>query len=100
MAQAAKALNLARYFTEAGTHPYDQFEWVKRESKIVNPGTGKVVFEQKDAEFPDFWSQNAINIVAQKYFYGTPHFSAFLTIYGRISHFIYSFINMEMYRIS
>ena len=72
MAQAAKALSLARYFTEAGTHPYDQFEWVKRESKIVNPGTGKVVFEQKDAEFPDFWSQNAINIVAQKYFYGTP----------------------------
>lgn len=72
MAQAAKALNLARYFTEAGTHPYDMFEWVKRESKIVNPGTGKIVFEQKDAEFPDFWSQNAINIVAQKYFYGTP----------------------------
>ena len=72
MAQAAKALNLARYFTEAGTDPYDQFEWVKRESKIVNPGTGKVVFEQQDAEFPDFWSQNAINIVAQKYFYGTP----------------------------
>ena len=72
MAQDAKALSLARYFTEAGTHPYDMFEWVKRESKIVNPGTGKVVFEQKDAEFPDFWSQNAINIVAQKYFYGTP----------------------------
>jgi ribonucleoside-diphosphate reductase alpha chain len=72
MAQAAKALSVARFFTEAGTHPYDMFDWVKRESKIVNPGTGKVVFEQQDAEFPDFWSQNAINIVAQKYFYGTP----------------------------
>lgn len=72
MAQAAKTLNLARYFTEKGTHPYDMFEWIKRESKIVNPSTGKVVFEQQDAEFPDFWSQNAINIVAQKYFYGTP----------------------------
>ena len=72
MAQAVSALNIARYFTEPGTHPYDELNWVKRESKIVNPGTGKVVFEQQDAEFPDFWSQNAINIVAQKYFYGTP----------------------------
>jgi ribonucleoside-diphosphate reductase alpha chain len=72
MAQAAKALSVARFFTEQGTHPYDMFDWVKRESKIVNPGTGKVVFEQQNVEFPDFWSQNAINIVAQKYFYGTP----------------------------
>ena len=72
MAQTVSALNVARYFTEAGTHPYDQLTWVKRESKIVNPATGKVVFEQQDVEFPDFWSQNAINIVAQKYFYGTP----------------------------
>jgi ribonucleoside-diphosphate reductase alpha chain len=72
MAQAISALQVARFFTEEGTHPYDQFTWVKRESKITNPGTGKTVFEQKDVEFPDFWSQNAINIVAQKYFYGTP----------------------------
>lgn len=72
MAQSVSALSVARYFTEAGTHPYDQLNWVKRESKIVNPGTGKTVFEQHDVEFPEFWSQNAINIVAQKYFYGTP----------------------------
>lgn len=72
MAQAVSALSIARYFTEEGTHPYDQLNWVKRESSIVNPGTGKIVFEQKDVEFPEFWSQNAINIVAQKYFYGTP----------------------------
>lgn len=72
MAQTVSTLSVARYFTSEGTHPYDQFTWVKRESKIVNPGSGKTVFEQKDAEFPDFWSQNAINIVAQKYFHGTP----------------------------
>ena len=72
MAQAVSALSVARYFTEEGVHPYDQLKWVKRESKIVNPGSGKVVFEQKDVEFPETWSQNAINIVAQKYFYGTP----------------------------
>ena len=44
MAQAVSALSVARYFTEEGVHPYDQLKWVKRESKIVNPGSGKVVF--------------------------------------------------------
>ena len=29
-------------------------------------------FEQLDVEFPDTWSLNAINIVSQKYFCGTP----------------------------
>jgi ribonucleoside-diphosphate reductase alpha chain len=72
MAQTVSALSIARYFTEEGTHPYDQLTWVKRESKITNPGTGKVVFEQKEVEFPEFWSMNAINIVTQKYFYGSP----------------------------
>ena len=34
--------------------------------------TKQPVFEQKDVEFPEGWSLNAINIVAQKYFTGTP----------------------------
>lgn len=71
MADATATLALGRYFTEEGTHPYDMVKWVKRDSQIVNPGTGKTVFEQKQVEFPDTWSLNAINIVAQKYFYGT-----------------------------
>jgi ribonucleoside-diphosphate reductase alpha chain len=72
MAQHTAALSVTRYFTEDGADPYDQLDWVKREAKIVNPGTGKTVFEQKQVEFPDTWSLNAINIVAQKYFHGTP----------------------------
>ncbi|HEX4661979.1 MAG TPA: hypothetical protein VH144_00005, partial [Candidatus Saccharimonadales bacterium] len=72
MAQNVSALSVARYFTEQGTDPYDMVTWVKRDSRIVNPGTGEVVFEQNGVEFPDFWSMNAINIVAQKYFAGTP----------------------------
>jgi ribonucleoside-diphosphate reductase alpha chain len=71
MADATATLTLGRHFTEEGTHPYDMVEWVKRDSKIVNPGSGKTVFEQKQVEFPDTWSLNAINIVTQKYFYGT-----------------------------
>ncbi|HYG84208.1 MAG TPA: vitamin B12-dependent ribonucleotide reductase [Verrucomicrobiae bacterium] len=72
MAQTVSTLSVSRYFTEEGEDPYNALKWVERDSKIVNPGTGKVVFEQTGVEFPDFWSQNAINIVAQKYFYGTP----------------------------
>jgi ribonucleoside-diphosphate reductase alpha chain len=65
-------LTVARLFTEPKTKAYDQLKWVKRDSIIANPMTGKNVFEQKDVEFPDFWSLNSINIVAQKYFTGTP----------------------------
>ena len=39
-------------------------EWELRDARI---GT---VFEQRDVEFPATWSQNATNIVAQKYFRG------------------------------
>ncbi len=71
MAQATK-LSVRRLYTKSKTKAYDQLRWVKRDSIIVNPGTGKPVFEQKDVDFPEGWSLNAINIVAQKYFSGTP----------------------------
>ena len=68
MAQNTAALSLTRHFTEAGVHPYDMLSWTKRDAAIVNPSTGKKAFEQKQVEFPDTWSLNAINIVSQKYF--------------------------------
>lgn len=71
MAQAT-VLDIRRYFTKEGTDPYDMFDWATRDSKIDNPVTGKIAFEQKSVEFPDTWSMNAINIVSQKYFCGTP----------------------------
>jgi ribonucleoside-diphosphate reductase alpha chain len=51
---------------------YDAFKWKKFDSKIDNYFTGEVVFEQAGVEFPEDWSVNAINIVSQKYFCGTP----------------------------
>lgn len=66
------SLGIGRYFTRPGTKAYDQLKWAKRDSVIMNPATGKPVFEQKGVEFPTGWSLNAINIVAQKYFTGTP----------------------------
>lgn len=65
-------LGRRRLFTPKGSKAYDQLKWVTRDSVIMNPMTNKPVFEQKDVEFPEGWSLNAINIVAQKYFTGTP----------------------------
>ncbi len=65
-------LGVGRYFTRPKTKAYDSLRWVKRDSIIKNPMTGDMVFEQRDVEFPEGWSLNAINIVAQKYFTGTP----------------------------
>lgn len=66
------SLSVGRLFTKPKSKAYDELKWVKQDSIIMNPGTGKPVFEQKDVEFPQGWSLNAINIVAQKYFCGTP----------------------------
>jgi len=71
MAQAT-GLGVRRFFTKPKTKAYDAFKWVKRDSVIVNPSTKKPVFEQLGVDFPESWSMNAINIVAQKYFSGTP----------------------------
>jgi ribonucleoside-diphosphate reductase alpha chain len=66
------SLGVRRYFTQTGTKGYDELKWTKRDSVILNPASPKPVFEQKGVEFPEGWSLNAINIVAQKYFTGTP----------------------------
>ena len=67
-ARADHGLSVRRYFTTAGEHPFDTVEWERRDARI---GHGdKVSFEQRDVEFPKSWSQNATNIVAQKYFRG------------------------------
>lgn len=71
MAQTA-TLSVRRLFTKPGSKAYDKLKWVKRDSLISNPLSGTPVFEQKNVEFPEGWSLNAINIVAQKYFSGTP----------------------------
>jgi ribonucleoside-diphosphate reductase alpha chain len=64
--------SVVRYFTDPKAKAYDMLTWVNRDAAIKNPFTGEAVFEQKDVEIPDTWSLNALNIVAQKYFTGTP----------------------------
>ena len=65
----ARSLDVERVFTDGVTHPFDRVGW-KRRSARITASDGSVVFEQADIEVPDFWSETATNIVAQKYFHG------------------------------
>jgi ribonucleoside-diphosphate reductase alpha chain len=66
--ESGRALTIERVFTTPGTHPFETVEWELRDARI---GHGdRVAFEQLGVEFPKSWSQNATNIVAQKYFRG------------------------------
>src|SRR6202012_498654 len=63
-----RGLSVERRFSTPGVHPFDQIEWEIRDALIGNPENP--AFEQRGVEFPKTWSQNATNIVAQKYFRG------------------------------
>ena len=63
-----KGLAIERRFSSPGTHPFDEIEWEIRDAMIGDPEAP--AFEQRGVEFPKSWSQNATNIVAQKYFRG------------------------------
>ncbi|MDX2132765.1 MAG: adenosylcobalamin-dependent ribonucleoside-diphosphate reductase [Planctomycetota bacterium] len=60
-------MKISRKFTKAGSDPFASVAWVKRSSRITNPD-GSVVFEMKDAEVPETWSQLATDIMVSKYF--------------------------------
>jgi ribonucleoside-diphosphate reductase alpha chain len=63
-----EGLAVERRFSSPGAHPFDEVEWEIRDAVIGDPADP--VFEQRGVEFPRSWSQNATNIVAQKYFRG------------------------------
>ena len=65
-----EGLTFRRHFSKEGTHPFDEIEWETRDAVIPNFKEGGNAFEQRGVEFPVGWSQNATNIVAQKYFRG------------------------------
>src|SRR3954466_9909447 len=58
-----QGVTVERQFTEQGVHPFDAVEWEIRDAEVGS-------FSQPGVEFPKSWSQNATNIVAQKYFRG------------------------------
>ena len=74
---STEGLHFARLFTKDGVSPYDMFTYELRSSVIREP-SGQVVFEMKEVEVPNTWSQVATDILAQKYFRkaGVPQYNA------------------------
>ena len=72
LAPEQTGIGIRRHFTTEGDQPYDALDWERRDARITNYRDGSVAFEQLGVEFPTTWSLNATNIVAQKYFRGTP----------------------------
>lgn len=68
--RAGGTMHIRRVFTTEGIHPYDEVTWERRDVVMTNWRDGSVNFEQRGVEFPEFWSVNATNIVASKYFRG------------------------------
>ena len=60
-------MHIPRRFTNPGQDPFASIKFSPRGSRIVNPD-GTVVFEMKDIQVPEAWSQVAVDILAQKYF--------------------------------
>src|SRR5881409_3030084 len=58
-----QGLTVERRFTDAGVDPFSTVEWEIRSAEVGG-------FKQEGVEFPATWSQNATNIVTQKYFRG------------------------------
>ncbi|MBI2096988.1 MAG: vitamin B12-dependent ribonucleotide reductase [Candidatus Sungbacteria bacterium] len=68
--RSAKApqLQIKRFFTDGKTPVDASLQWVTRSVKMKHlDGTS---IELDNLEFPEFWSQNAVQIVATKYFRG------------------------------
>ena len=81
-------ISMSRFFTTEGIHPFEDVAWEKRDAVITNH-VGEVIFEQKDVEVPESWSQLATNVVVSKYFAGPgenlPRESSMKELIGRIS---------------
>jgi ribonucleoside-diphosphate reductase alpha chain len=60
-------MRIERRHTTAGQSPYAEIDFRLTTSEIRNPD-GSVVFRLENVEVPEFWSQVASDVLAQKYF--------------------------------
>ena len=60
-------MRIERRFTQENSGPYEGIRFVERTSRIVEPD-GRVIFECEGVVVPEFWSQVATDVLAQKYF--------------------------------
>ena len=60
-------MRIERRHTKTGQSPYAQIDFRLTTSEIRNPD-GSIVFRLENVEVPEFWSQVASDVLAQKYF--------------------------------
>ena len=60
-------MKVKRIFTKKGESPYQGIKFVSRVSEVKNPD-GSIVFHMDNVKVPEFWSQVATDVLAQKYF--------------------------------
>ncbi len=60
-------MRIERRYTKDGQSPYAEINFHTTTSEIRNPD-GSIVFRLDEVEVPDFWSQVASDVLAQKYF--------------------------------
>src|SRR5204862_4305136 len=60
-------MRIERRYTKDGQSPYADIGFRLTTSEIRNPD-GSVVFRAENVEVPQFWSQVASDVLAQKYF--------------------------------
>lgn len=65
--RSAHHIPLKRLFTKDDVHPFDEIEW--KNLTITVRGTNGHV-EDRELEFPAFWSEHAAHIAGSKYFRG------------------------------
>jgi len=65
-----KGVKFIRHNTKAGLDAYSMFSWKRVDVVQKSWRDGSVIFAQYGVEFPEHWSENAINIVTSKYFRG------------------------------
>ncbi len=62
-------LTIEPIFTPDNVHPFEKLNWQRR-TALIKSEKGEIVFQQQEVEFPESWSQSAVNVVASKYFHG------------------------------
>lgn len=60
-------MKIKRHFTKPKSSPYQKISFRKTTCEIRNPD-GTIIFQQKNMEVPENWSQVAADVMVQKYF--------------------------------
>ncbi|MCC8020973.1 MAG: adenosylcobalamin-dependent ribonucleoside-diphosphate reductase [Akkermansia sp.] len=83
-------LAFKRRFSSLTAHPYNQINWGRRDIRLTDWKTGKLIYERLGIEAPAHWDENAVRITADKYLFGsepgTPEYEdSFRQIFDRIA---------------